>query len=155
MNAVVQSGPALLGPFGMQWLAAVLQIEQASYGFPWSSGNFTDALRAGYQAQVLTMNSALLGYFVAMQGVDEAHLLNIAVAPNYRRQGWAAVMLDALKSWARDQGARCVWLEVRQSNHAAWMLYQRHGFVCMGQRKNYYPAADNQREDAVVMNYRL
>ena len=51
-----------------------------------------------------------------MKGVDEVHLLNITVAPDYQGQGWGRVMLDALALWARGQGAQWLWLEVRTSN---------------------------------------
>ena len=62
-------------------LDAVLAVEQRAYSHPWTRGNFTDALASGYQAQVLMAGDHLLGYFVAMMGVDEVHLLNITVAP--------------------------------------------------------------------------
>src|SRR6218665_2604649 len=55
--------------------------QQSDYPNPWARGNFTDAIASGYQAQVLMAGEHLLGYFVAMMGVDEVHLLNITVAP--------------------------------------------------------------------------
>jgi len=97
----------------------------------------------------------LLGYFVAMLGVDEAHLLNITVAPAYQRQGWARVLLDALALWARGRGAQWLWLEVRASNLRAQQVYEAHGFRRVGERKRYYPAGHGQREDAVVMSLPL
>ena len=80
----------------LQRLRAVLAVEQSAYAHPWSQGNFMDALRSGNQSQLLVADDVLLGYFVAMKGVDEVHLLNITVAPDYQRQGWARAMLDAL-----------------------------------------------------------
>ncbi len=68
-------------------LDRVLHVEQRAYSHPWSRANFIDALHSGYQAQMLTANGQLLGYFVAMKGVDEVHLLNITVAPEFQRQG--------------------------------------------------------------------
>jgi ribosomal-protein-alanine N-acetyltransferase len=96
-----------------QTLDGVLAVEKQAYAHPWVLANFTDALASGYQAQLLMAGDMLLGYFVAMKGVDEVHLLNITVAPDYQRQGWAHVMLDALALWARGQGAEWLWLEVR------------------------------------------
>ncbi len=96
-----------------------------------------------------------LGYFVAMMGVDEVHLLNITVAPAYQKQGWARVLLDALALWARGRGAQWLWLEVRVSNERALHVYQAHGFRRVGERKRYYPAPAGQREDAVVMSLPL
>ncbi len=135
---------ALLGP--------IVEVERAAYSHPWSAGNFRDSLAAGYLAQTLVAGDALLGYFVAMKGVDEVHLLNITVAPQHQRQGWAKVMLDGLSQWARGQGAQWLWLEVRQSNLRALGVYEAHGFRRVGGRRRYYPAADGQREDAVVMS---
>jgi ribosomal-protein-alanine N-acetyltransferase len=97
----------------------------------------------------------LLGYFVAMPGFEEVHLLNITVAPACQRQGWALVMLDALVLWARAQRAEWLWLEVRASNTRAQQVYLRRGFARVGQRKAYYPAGHGLREDAVVMSLRL
>jgi ribosomal-protein-alanine N-acetyltransferase len=97
----------------------------------------------------------LVGYFVAMKGVDEVHLLNLTVAPEYQRQGWARVMLDALALWSRRQDAQWLWLEVRVSNMRAMQVYERHGYRRVGQRKNYYPNGPGQREDAVVMSLAL
>jgi [ribosomal protein S18]-alanine N-acetyltransferase len=133
----------------------VLAVEQQVYPHPWVSANFADALASGYQAQMLMAGDALLGYFVAMKGVDEVHLLNITVAPTYQRQGWAHVMLDAMALWARGQGAEWLWLEVREGNLRAMHVYERQGFQPVGQRKNYYPDGHGQREHAVVMSRRL
>jgi len=155
MNAILRSVEASFEPMSEDWLDAVLQVEQAAYEHPWTRVNFTDSLRSGYQAQVLVADKVLLGYFVAMKGVDEAHVLNLTVAPSYQRQGWARVMLDGLALWARGQGAQWLWLEVRVSNSRAQHVYERHGYRRVGQRKNYYPAANGQREDAVVMSFRL
>lgn len=155
MSAVLKSIEARFEPLTARQLDAVLRVEQQVYAHPWSRGNFTDALSSGYQAQLLMADDALLGYFVAMKGIDEVHLLNITVAPDHQRQGWAWVMLDALALWARGQGAEWLWLEVRAGNRRALSVYESHGYRRVGERKNYYPAAHGQREDAVVMSLRL
>ena len=136
-------------------LDGVLAVEKQAYAHPWVLANFTDALASGYQAQLLLAGDTLLGYFVAMKGVDEVHLLNITVAPDYQRQGWAHVMLDALALWARGQGAEWLWLEVRVGNLRAMHVYECQGFQRVGQRKNYYPNGQGQREHALVMSLRL
>lgn len=142
-----------------EWLEAVARVEKSAYEQPWSQGNFDDSVKAGYQAQVLSAgvhpNAELIAYFVAMKGVDEVHLLNITVAPDYQRQGWARVMLDALTIWARGDGAQWLWLEVRVGNPRAMQVYESHGYRRVGQRKAYYPAANGKREDAIVMSLRL
>ncbi len=142
-------------PLVMERLSAVLQVEEKAYAHPWSRGNFLDVLHSSYQAQILMADATILGYFVAMQGVDEAHLLNITVNPTYQRQGWAQVMLDAVSLWARGQGAASLWLEVRVGNVRALQVYESHGYHRIGQRKNYYASTHGQREDAVVMRLDL
>ena len=162
MNAVVQPLPppqARLEAMTGAWIDQVLLVEQRAYVHPWTQGNFSDSLKAGYQAQLLLGGSGpgaeLVGYFVAMQGVDEVHLLNITVAPPHQRQGWARVMLDALVLWSRGQGAQWLWLEVRLGNAHARAVYEHYGFRHVGTRRQYYPAANAGREDAVVMSLAL
>ncbi len=155
MSAVLRPVEARLEPLEATRLEQVLQVEQRAYPHPWTRGNFLDALKSGYHARVLLAGEELLGYYVAMQGVDEVHLLNITVSPDYQRQGWGRVMLDALALWARSLGAQWLWLEVRVSNTRAIAIYEAHGYRRVGLRKNYYPAGQGQREDAVVMSLGL
>ena len=155
MSAVLSALPARFEAMLPEHVGQVLAVEQSAYAHPWSAVNFSDALNAKYQAQLLVANTTLLGYFVAMKGADEVHLLNITVAPTYQRQGWARMMLEALAIWSRGQGAQWLWLEARASNQRAMTIYDRHGFRRVGHRKAYYPAANGQREDAVVMSLRL
>lgn len=150
-------------------LDAVQAVESQAYAHPWSRRHFHDSLRAGYPAMLLLAEAlpgevvhppradgrVLLGYLVAMPGVEEVHLLNITVAVAHQRQGWARFMLDALALWSRGQGAQWLWLEVRQGNTPARGLYERCGFAQVGVRKGYYPAGHFKREDAVVMSLNL
>ncbi|OYU30951.1 MAG: ribosomal-protein-alanine N-acetyltransferase [Comamonadaceae bacterium PBBC2] len=136
-------------------LDAVMAIEQMAYSHPWSRGNFRDSLNPLFEAQCLWLGDELLGYFLAMHGVEEMHLLNITVAPVRQGQGWAHIMLDALSLMSRHVGAQTLWLEVRQSNARALQVYERYGFVRVGLRKDYYPADRQQREHAVVMSLKL
>ena len=158
MNAILKPLEAQFEAMTPSWLDEVVRVEQSAYDHPWTHGNFNDSINAGYQAQLLTAGNApdavLLGYFVAMKGVVEVHLLNITVAPEHQRQGWARVMLDALALWARGQGAQWLWLEVRVSNARAKAVYESYGFRHVGTRRNYYPASP-VREDAVVMSLAL
>ncbi len=146
---------ALLQPMHDGDLDAVIAIEQTAYSHPWTRGNFRDALASGYWAQCLLVNDELLGYVIAMEGVQETHLLNITVAPARQRQGWAHMMLDALCLWSRRRAAEWLWLEVRESNQRALQVYERYGFRRVGLRKDYYPADRQQREHAVVMSLNL
>ena len=153
MSALLESRQPLLLPMTALQLDAVLAIEAGAYAFPWSRGNFVDSLAAGYDARVLYGDDgALLGYFVAMAGVEEMHLLNITVAPRAWHLGHGRAMLDALVDSCRERGAHQLWLEVRESNARARAIYRQRGFAEVGKRKGYYPDAHGKREDAVVMS---
>jgi ribosomal-protein-alanine N-acetyltransferase len=145
-------------PMTVSDIDAVMAVEARAYSFPWSRGNFIDSLAAGYAAQALWARDpkpmALLGYFVAMTGVDEMHLLNVTVAPDWQGRGLGHQLLDAVQALARAQGLASLWLEVRDSNHRARALYLRRGFGEVGVRRGYYPAA-GRREDAIVMRLPL
>ena len=154
MSAVLQP-QARLEPLTEALLDAVLRVEHNAYSHPWSRGNFVDSMQAGYQLQALMGEDTLLGYFVAMAGVDEVHLLNIPVAPEFQGQGGGRLMLDALSLWSRGQSAQWLWLEVRASNARALQVYEAYGYRRVGDRKNYYPDHHNRREDAVVMSLKL
>jgi ribosomal-protein-alanine N-acetyltransferase len=137
-------------------LEAVLAVERSAYSFPWTRGNFVDSLAAGYLAELLERaDGAVAGYYVAMHGVDEMHLLNLTVAPAHQRRGHAGALLDALEQRCRERGIGSVWLEVRAGNDRARQLYARRGFVETGRRRGYYPAGLGRREDAVVMTLEL
>lgn len=182
MSAVLSSPrEARLEPITLERVPAVCAIERSAFTHPWSPANFTDSLAAGYHCQCLVAppsdsdaaepprgaralwnrvvaretGETLIGYFVAMKGVDEVHLLNITVAPAFQGQGWAPLMLEALAGWSRGQNAQWLWLEVRASNLRALAVYERNGFRRVGMRKGYYPAQGGAREDAVVMSLRL
>jgi [ribosomal protein S18]-alanine N-acetyltransferase len=155
MSAVFKSVEAQFEPLTPERLDEVMVIEREAYEHPWTRGNFIDSLRSGYQAQVLAAGEVVLGYFVAMKGVDEVHLLNLTVAPRQQGEGWGRVMLDGLALWARGQGAQWLWLEVRVSNTRAQQIYERQGYRRVGERKRYYPATHGKREDAVVMSLKL
>jgi [ribosomal protein S18]-alanine N-acetyltransferase len=160
---------AVFAPVTPDDLDAVQAVEKSAYAHPWSLRHFADSVQAGHPAMMLLGEAlpdevvfprrpdgrVLLGYLIAMPGVQEMHLLNITVAPAHQRQGWGCLLLDALVLWSRGQGAQWLWLEVRAGNAAARRMYERYGFRQVGLRKGYYPAGQFQREDAIVMNYPL
>ncbi|MBU0751540.1 MAG: ribosomal protein S18-alanine N-acetyltransferase [Gammaproteobacteria bacterium] len=129
---------------------AVVAAEQDIYDFPWTRGNFTDSLAAGYSAWCLTENGRLVGYAVMMLALDEAHLLNLSVLPEARRRGHASGLLRHLFAVARGRGATRMLLEVRPSNESGRGLYAHFGFTTIGERRGYYQAHDG-RESALVM----
>ena len=136
----------------LELLDAVLAIEVEAYPFPWTRGNFVDALAAGYVMRALVVpGGPLLGYYVAMPGVDEMHLLNVTVSPLQQGRGHARRLLANVYAQATAHGVSAVWLEVRESNARARTLYLREGFVEAGRRRDYYPAPQGRHEDAILM----
>lgn len=138
-------------------LPQVAEIENRVYPFPWSLGNFHDSLRSGYECWVLRLphDVELHGYFLLMHAVDESHLLNVTVHPDWQGQGFCRLMLGKVCELAEKAGMKSVLLEVRPSNERALNLYSRYGFTRIGLRRNYYPAPGNLREDAIVMRLPL
>ena len=134
----------------------VLALETSVYPHPWSRGNFIDSLSSGYNSWTLRDGAgALVGYFLLMPIVDEAHLLNVAVAKAHQRKGLGLYLLDKVCACARGLSMQSILLEVRPSNLRALKVYEKYGFAEIGRRKAYYPAHNGQREDAIVMRFTL
>lgn len=150
-------------------LDAIAELEQRSHAYPWSRRQLADSAAAGHHIQLLYHRQTLIGYYVAMLVIDEAHLLNIAVHADHQSQGWGGYLLRHLANWAAEQACTAILLEVRRSNQAARRLYQKMRFLPVGVRKNYYPlrtssdkatkatigASTTQREDALVLRQLL
>lgn len=134
---------------------SVMAMEAAACLHPihaWSEDNYRSSIRAGYWLRVRCERDGgrIVAVCVAMDGVDEVHLLNIAVDRAWHGQGVARDVLGLLYERCRQRGAPTLWLEVRPSNLPARALYASEGFAEIGLRKHYYPAPDG-REDALVM----
>lgn len=160
MSGVVASALALR-LMTMDDVDAVHALERSVFPHPWTRGNFVDSLRSGYDAWVLRdaeaadPHDALAGYFLLMYALDEAHLLDVAVAAARQGAGLGRHLLDRIAERARGQGMQSILLEVRPSNERALRVYQRYGYAEIGRRKNYYPAHEGRREEAIVMRYVL
>jgi tRNA threonylcarbamoyladenosine biosynthesis protein TsaB len=136
-------------------LEEVVALEAQVQAFPWTRGNFADALASGYGAWTLRREGKLAGFCVLMYAPDVAHLLVIAVARDLHRQGLGGVLLDWCEQQARERGLEGLLLEVRPSNGSAISFYTGHGYLQIGVRRGYYPAANGSREDAIVMQKRF
>ena len=145
----------MLWPMRENHLDAVMAIEHRAYPFPWTRGIFRDCLHAGYPAWVLLEDGVLVGYGLLSIAVGEAHILNLCAAPEVQGRGYGRRLLRALLKQARARAAQQVFLEVRPSNKGAIALYHAEGFNEIGRRPRYYPAANNGREDAIVMALEL
>ena len=135
-------------------LDTVLSIEQCVHAHPWTRGNFIDALNSAYMCRVYEAQGKMVGYAVFMPAVQEMHLLNISIATEYQRQGQGSALLSEMLNTVRGLNMQRVILEVRPSNLAALGLYRSAGFSEFAVRRGYYPAG-NEREDALVMEFRL
>ncbi|HUN27971.1 MAG TPA: ribosomal protein S18-alanine N-acetyltransferase [Steroidobacteraceae bacterium] len=133
---------------------SVLEIERASYQFPWSEGIFRDCLRVGYVCRAALADGELIGYGIMSSGAGEAHILNVCVRERLRCQGIGRTLLEHLLNRAAASGASEAYLEVRPSNTAAIRLYQTLGFEPVGVRRGYYQAVGG-REDAAVLRVSL
>ena len=131
-------------------LPAVSDIEASAYRFPWSEQVFRTCLGAGYACRVAAAEGRVRGYGILSLAADEAHLLNLCIDPAEQGRGWGGWLLRHLFGIARRRRAARMFLEVRPSNRTAVRLYEGHGFVHVGTRRGYYPAACGLREDARV-----
>ena len=154
MNAQLKPANVSFREMQASDLDAVMQIEKVNFPFPWTVGNFKDSISSGYTCLVLETGSTIIGYAVLMMVLDEAHLLNISVAPSQKGQGLGRYLLDHMMQIGREKGGLNMFLEVRPSNTSAITLYESIGFNEMGVRPSYYPA-HNGREDAVLMGVAL
>jgi [ribosomal protein S18]-alanine N-acetyltransferase len=135
-------------------IARVAEIEASVYAFPWSQGNFRDSLLSGYVCWGCWIEGTLIGYAIVMTALDEAHLLNFAIAEDWQRRGMGARFLTFIITNAREKLCEMIFLEVRPSNHAGRRLYDRFGFKQLGLRRDYYPASIG-REDALFLGLNL
>ena len=131
-------------------LDVVTAIETSIYSHPWTRGNFSDSLAAGYHCWIVECGGAIAGYTVVMIAAGEAHLLNLSVASPWQRRGLGRELLGFVVRLTRDCAVQKILLEVRPSNAAARALYAAAGFSEIAVRQSYYPDA-SAREDAVVM----
>ncbi len=128
----------------------VLEIEALSYPTPWSRRAFQSELTDNAYAHyyVARCNGEIVGYVGMWVILDEAHITNIAVHPDFRRKGIGRRLLKAMFEEAKTYGGTRMTLEVRVSNYSAQTLYRELGFVDRGIRKGYY---SDTNEDAIIM----
>ncbi|MGX1902666.1 ribosomal protein S18-alanine N-acetyltransferase [Thermolongibacillus altinsuensis] len=128
----------------------VVRIEQASFTVPWSREAFYHELTNNRYAKYIVMEHLgnIIGYCGMWVVLDEAHITNVAVLPQFRGMKLGEALMRKAMGTAKELGAKTMTLEVRVSNEVARSLYRKLGFLNGGIRKQYYP--DNQ-EDALVM----
>jgi ribosomal-protein-alanine N-acetyltransferase len=132
-------------------LDAIVEIERASFRTPWTADMFRWELRNSDVSATYVLRTAdgIVAAFCCVWVVlDELHINNVAVRPEFRRRGFASALLEHVMDEAVRQGAGRATLEVRRSNVAALRLYERLGFSVGGVRPNYYA---NPVEDALIL----
>jgi ribosomal-protein-alanine N-acetyltransferase len=136
-------------PLQLRDLNAIEEIEKRSYPTPWSRSMFASELAKPSSLCMGAFDDGrLVGYLIISRYVDAWHVMNVAVDPDFRRQGIATTLLARLFERTADDERRGYTLEVRVSNAGAIRLYERLGFEPRGIRRGYY--TDN-REDALIM----
>ncbi|AJJ21143.1 MULTISPECIES: ribosomal protein S18-alanine N-acetyltransferase [Yersinia] len=131
-------------------LAAAYNIEQASHAFPWTEKTLVSNQGDRYLNFKLSVSQQMVGFAITQIVLDEATLFNIAIDPQYQRQGYGRLLLEHLIEQLETRDIVTLWLEVRASNARAIALYESLGFNEVSVRRNYYPSADG-REDAIMM----
>jgi [ribosomal protein S18]-alanine N-acetyltransferase len=127
----------------------VENISKLSFPIPWSLDSLKKELENKYaQYIVIKLGCEVVGFGGMWIIFDEAHITNIAVHPNYRNHGLGDVLVENLLHICKQRGLVGITLEVRRSNTVAISLYEKHGFIIEGIRKNYY---EDNKEDALVM----
>ena len=137
-------------PMTSDHLDQVAEIEQICFSDPWSRRMLSEHLENECAATLVALseNGTVLGYAGLLVVLDEGYITNVAVRPEYRRQGIAGELLAVFHRFAEGNKMAFLTLEVRDSNASARALYTKHGFKEVGVRKNYY---DHPKEDAIIM----
>ena len=128
-------------PMAVRDLDAVMAIENASFGDPWSRSGFEDSLALPF-ALMLTVKCGedVAGYCCLYQMLDEGEILNVAIAPRWRGQGVGLRMLEHLLTLGKERGITRFLLDVRVSNQPAQRLYEKAGFAILARQRNFYQA---------------
>ena len=127
------------------------ELEKKCFSEPWSAAGILDEAQRGFFVAAY-IDGEFAGYAGMTCVLDERDICNVASVPEFRGMGVGKALVNALLESARSTGASVVMLEVRKSNTAAISLYEKAGFVLVGQRKNFYSFP---KEDALLYNYYL
>ena len=137
-------------PMTSEHLDQVARIEQLCFSDPWSRRMLSEHLENECAATLvaITPDGTILGYAGLLVVLDEGYITNVAVCPDYRRQGIAGELLGVFRRFAEGNKLAFLTLEVRESNAPARALYAKYGYKEVGVRKNYY---DHPKENAILM----
>ncbi|WP_462159028.1 ribosomal protein S18-alanine N-acetyltransferase [Pseudoalteromonas sp. GB56] len=134
-------------PLNNDHIAEIMVIENACHTHPWNEKLMLSCLSGRYFARGLFANNLLVAFYVAEQAGPDITLIDICVSPEYQGQGLGKKLMRDSETNAQQRNTELMFLEVRESNTAAFNLYQNCGFDFNGRRKGYYPDG----EDALLM----
>ena len=141
-----------LSAVGVDAAARLAQLHAQAFDRPWNAGEFRALLeQRGVGALAVEEDEDLLGFILVRTVAGEAEILTLAVAPQARRRGVGAALVEAAAGAAQALGAEAMFLEVAADNAAALALYRRAAFAVAGRRPGYYARAGGPAMDAVVM----
>ncbi len=130
-------------------VAQVAALEKLCFRDPWSENSVASELNNPLSLWLVALDGERLAGYVGSQTVmDESDMMNVAVHPDFRKQGIATALILGLVEELRKKGSHCLTLEVRASNENAISVYRKLDFQEVGRRKNYYR---NPREDALIL----
>lgn len=130
-------------------VAQIAALERRCFSAPWSERSIASELENPLASWFVALEGErVLGYVGAQSVQGEADMMNLAVLPEFRRQGIAKALLAALEEHLREHGVNALTLEVRASNAPALALYEKWGFQQVGRRKGYY---EKPKEDALIL----
>lgn len=137
-------------PMNTDHLDEIAELEQVCFSTPWSRNMLAEELDNACSAFLVALDDGghVAGYAGLQVILDEGYITNVAVQPEYRRQGVAGQLLAVFLNFAKGNHLAFLTLEVRASNYGAIALYGGLGFRSVGRRKNYY---EHPKEDAIIM----
>ncbi len=143
----------IIRPMEIGDIKQLAELDKACFSMAWSEESFRDEAENNLASYILAEKDGhIIGYIGYWKVVDEGHITNIAVLPEYRRKKIASSLLEKTIKSAYSGGLVLLTLEVRRSNIPAINLYESFGFEIIGQRKNYY---HSPTEDALIMTLML
>ena len=139
---VMNKNEIVIRPMGGYDIPQILAIEEKSFRHPWNRNKFLEELVIKKSCSFVAVPGPgaeeILGYIIGRHAAEELNIMDLAVAPQRRKQGIGRKLLDHIREFARKNGVKSLFLEVRSKNLDAIKLYRTYGFRTYATRKKYY-----------------